>query len=279
MRRATIAFAFAIIATVTALVPGAASCASLPFGAREQQAAEPPLAVEVRVAGLRNDERDGLKESLCKIGGVVGCEMKQAQGEAVYTLQYRGSLHGLQNEIARIPHPGLRAEEVKATLRFSGFDNKPPTLAVLSPKDGTVSSPDVEVIVEAPDKDTARVEVGGKAATRQRQGIYAARVTIGEGANTIPIRAVDEAGNEATASLSLTVDTTPPDVTATVKVVVEGSVERGSAVFVDGQPVSVDLLGNWRIELVVKRGQKTVEIVAIDANGNKKTEQRSIGID
>lgn len=279
MRR--IALAFVTLTAMGIFVVTHAACASLPTfgGASTGESTDPPLAVDVRVAGLRNDEQDALKESLCKIGGVSGCEVKRESREAVYTLQYKGSLHALQDEIARIPHPGLRAEEVKATLRFSGFDNKPPTLTVLSPKDGTVSSPDIEVVVEAPDKDVARVEVAGKPATRQRQGIYAARITLGEGANTVPIRAVDEGGNEGTASLSLTVDTTPPDMTATVKVVVEGSVERGSAVFVDGQPVNVDLLGNWRIELIVKRGQKTVEIVAIDANGNKKTEQRSIGID
>jgi len=48
---------------------------------------------------------------------------------------------------------------------------------------------------------------------------------------------------------------------------------------VDGQPVPVNVLGGWRVELVVKRGQRSVEIVAIDANGNKKTEQRAIGVE
>ena len=134
-------------------------------------------------------------------------------------------------------------------------------------------------MVEVPDKDVERVEVSGKQASRQRPGIYGTKLTLAEGANTVNISAVDEAGNEATASVAVTVDTTPPNLSATIKVVVEGKVERGSAVFVDGQPVAVDLLGGWRIELVVKKGQRTVEIVAIDANGNKKTEQRSIGVD
>lgn len=256
-----------------------AGCANLPTFQSPTQPTEPPLAVEVRVGGLRTDEQESLKASLCGIGGVVGCEMTKESREAVYSLQYQGSLHALRSEIGRIEHPGLKVEEVKATLRFSGFDNQPPTLTVLSPKAGTVLSPDVEVVVEAPEKDVARVEIGGRSASRQRPGIYAARLTLQEGPNTIQMSAVDEAGNEATATVAVTVDTTPPDVTATVKVVVEGKVERGSAVFVDGQAVSVDLLGGWRIELVVKKGQRTVEIVAIDENGNKKTEQRSIGIE
>lgn len=256
-----------------------AACASMPSFSSAAASNEPPLEVEVRVGGLRADEQATLKESLCTIGGVLGCEMKKESREVVYALQYRGSLHALQTEIARIPHPGLKTDEVKATLRFSGFDNQPPTLTVLSPKEGTVLEPTVEVVVECPDQDVARVAIGGKSAARQRPGIYAAKLTLQEGANTVQMSAVDEAGNEATATLALTLDTTPPDMTATVKVVVEGKVERGSAVYVDGQPVPVDMLGGWRVELVVKRGQRTIEIVAIDGNGNKKTEQRAIGVE
>ncbi|MDP2340999.1 MAG: hypothetical protein Q8O67_08580 [Deltaproteobacteria bacterium] len=253
-------------------------CAGFPL-AGAGQPAEPPLAVDVRVGGLRADEQDALKTSLCAISGVVGCEMKKEAKEVLFTLQYRGSLHALQSDIGRIPHPGLKVEEVKASLRFRGFDNQPPALTVLSPKDGTVTAPDVEVIIEARDADVARVEIGGRTAVKQRPGIFAARLSLAEGPNTVPVSVVDEAGNETTATLALTLDTTPPDMTATVKVVVEGKVERGSAVFVDGQPVSVDLLGGWRVELIVKKGQRTVEIVAIDTNGNKKTEQRSIGVE
>ncbi len=270
------------IALVLAMALVGAACANLPSLPAFQgaaQPAEPPLAVEVLVGGLRGDEQEALKETLCGIRGVVGCEMKKQPREVVYSLQYQGSLHALRSEIGRIAHPGLKVEEVKATLRFTGFDNQPPSLAVLSPKEGTVLSPEVEVVVEAPDQDVARVEIGGKRAARQRPGIYAARLTLAEGDNVVEVSAVDEAGNEGSARLALTVDTTPPDVTATVKVVVEGRVERGSAVFVDGQQVAIDLLGGWRVELIVKRGQRTVEIVAIDANGNKKTEQRSIGVE
>jgi hypothetical protein len=38
------------------------------------------------------------------------------------------------------------------------------------------------------------------------------------------------------------------------------------------------MFGNWRIELAVEKGQKSVEVVAIDEAGNKKTEQKSIGL-
>ncbi len=140
-------------------------------------------------------------------------------------------------------------------------------------------TPEVQVAVEAPDKDVARVEVGGRPASLQRPGLYAARLTLAEGNNVVTVTATDDAGNQASADVNVVLDTRPPDMTASVKVVVEGQVERGSTVFVDGQAVPVSLLGTWRIELVVKKGQRTVEIVAIDENGNKRVEQRPIGIE
>lgn len=41
----------------------------------------------------------------------------------------------------------------------------------------------------------------------------------------------------------------------------------------------VSLLGAWRVALVVNKGQRTVEIVAIDENGDQRVEQRRIGIE
>lgn len=242
--------------------------------------AEPPMAVEIKVHGLRKDEQAQLAKTLCSLPGVTGCEQKGSGGETTYSLQYAGSLSALKNRIEAIDHPGLEAEEVKATLKFRGFDNEPPTITLLSPKgDAVLTETNAEIVVEVPQPDVESVRVGDRSMSRTRTGIYQLKLQLVEGENALEVRAVDEGGNAATLPLRLVVDTTPPDVQATVKVVVEGKVERGSAVFVDGQPVNVDLLGNWRAELVIKRGQRTVEIVAIDEHGNKKTEQRSIAVD
>jgi hypothetical protein len=240
---------------------------------------EPPINAEVAVTSLRPDEQEQLEASLCKLPAVSDCHRKSSGREVVYAFNYAGSLNALQREIRGIPSPGLEVEEVKAELRFRGFDNQPPTITVLSPKEGAlVTETKVEVVVEAPDKDTASVKIGGKSATKQRPGIYSTKLDLAEGDNKIDIVATDEGGNEADVTLNINVDTTPPDLEATVKVVVEGKVERGSTVFVDGVQVPVDLLGNWRIEIPVKKGQKSVEVVAIDQNGNKTTETRALGL-
>lgn len=241
---------------------------------------DPPMKTEVAVSGLRADEQDALQETLCGLQGVSRCERQRRGGDVVYTFDYAGSLADLQRRISGIRSPGLKQQEVKASLRFEGFDNTPPTITVLSPKqDRVLVDPKVEVVVEVPEKDVESVTIADKRARADRGGIYAARLELAEGENEVVVVATDEAGNEATARLRLNVDTTPPDVDATVKVVVEGKVERGSKVYVDGVEVPVDVFGGWRIEIPVKRGQKSVEVVAIDRNGNKTVENRSIGLE
>jgi hypothetical protein len=263
--------------SMTLLVLGVACATSSSQGPFKP---EPPMRAEVTVTSLRAEEQEDLERAICSIPGVSECRKRGGGREVLFTLTYNGSLGALRDRIDAIEHPGLEVEEVKASLRFRGFDNKPPTLTVLSPKDGaTLVDPNVEVVVEATDKDTASVKVADKNAPRQRPGIYVARLKLEEGEHALPVTATDEAGNEAKVTLRITVDSTPPDLEATVKVVVEGKTERGSTVFVDGVPVPVDVFGGWRVEIPVRKGQRNIEIVAIDKNGNKTTETRSIGID
>jgi hypothetical protein len=257
-----------------------ASCATSGAGRTANASPDPPLRTEVAVTGLRADEQDALEKQVCALSGVSRCERQKRGREVVFAFDYAGSLTDLQRRIKAIPSPGLEAEEVKASLRFRGFDNKAPTITVIAPKtDRVLVETKVEVVVEVPDKDVESVQIGDARARAERGGIYTAKIELKEGDNDVVVVAVDEAGNEAEARLKLTVDTTPPEVDATVKVVVEGKVERGSTVFVDGVQVPVDVFGGWRIELPVKRGQKSVEVVAIDKNGNKTTETRSIGLE
>lgn len=265
---------------VLALLLVLCSACATTGGGGSAPAAEPPMRTEVAVTGLRADEQDALQKELCAFPGVSRCERRKSGRDVVYAFDYAGSLGELRRRLDGIPSPGLEAEEVKASLRFRGFDNKPPTITVIAPKtDRVLVDTRVEVVVEVRDKDVESVDVAGTRARREAGGIYSAKIELKEGENDVVVTASDEAGNDATAKLRLVVDTTPPDVDATVKVVVEGKVERGSTVFVDGVQVPVDVFGGWRVELPVKRGQKSVEVVAIDKNGNKTVETRSIGLE
>lgn len=137
---------------------------------------------------------------------------------------------------------------------------------------------DVTFVLEVKDNDVAEVTVNGIAAKEQKPGFYHANVELAEGEQKIELYAKDEAGNETKETITINVDTTPPEIVATVKVVVEGKTEAGSEVYVDGTKADVNMFGAWRVEVPVKQGQKAVEVIAIDKAGNKTVELKPIGI-
>lgn len=237
----------------------------------------PPLEADIRVEGLRPDEREILDDELCNIPGVLECRATRKGDPAEWRLRYQGSLPSLNSQLARIEQPGLKPLQQEVKLTFQGFDNVPPEITILSPTSGgTVTETKVEVVAEVPDRDVDEVRIGGQRAQKSQGTLYKRDVTLAEGPNKVVVEAVDKDGNRADASVQITVDTTPPDVNATIKVVIEGQAEPGSAVFIDGKQVSTGLTGHWRVELAVRKGKRKVEIVAIDKHGNKTVEERML---
>jgi len=250
----------------------ALGCATLGSGGGDT----PPIDATIRVEGLRVDEREVLDEELCSMPNVVACRATRKGDPAEWEVRYQGRLSSLQQSLARIEQPGLQPVEQEVKLTFQGFDNVAPEIIILSPTSDTLTETKVEVVAEVPDRDVAEVRIDGKKARRSQGSLFKREVSLDEGPNEIVVEARDHDGNEASASVNVNVDTTPPDVDAVIKVVVEGHAEPGSAIFVDGRQVSTDLMGNWRVELQLRKGKRRVEIVAIDKHGNKTTEDRAL---
>lgn len=247
-------------------------CATLGAGGADT----PPLEADIRVEGLRADERGVLDEELCALANVLECRATRKGDPAEWHVRYKGTLASLQQGLSRIEQPGLQPLEQEVKLTFQGFDNVAPEIIILSPTGGTLTETKVEVVVEVPDRDVAEVRIDGKKARKFQGSLYKRDVSLAEGTSEIGVDARDHDGNEASATVSVNVDTTPPDVDAVVKVVIEGHAEPGSAIFVDGKQVSTDLMGNWRVELQLRKGKRRVEIVAVDKHGNKSVEDRAL---
>lgn len=272
------------IATVLLLTLALPSCATLGSNKTTTQKKEPDegsevIQVEVTVSDLKKEDRDTLETKISEIDGVKNLRVDPLGQNLVYIFDYAGDFERLRRRLESIDYPGLRREKIIAQLNYEGYDNRAPKIDVISPNtDEVITETEIEFVVEVQDSDTAEVTVHGQKAREKKPNIYHAMVEVPEGEQDVEIVARDEAENESRKTVSLTVDTTPPEVEATVKVVVEGKVEPGSTVYVDGKEAEVNMFGNWRIELAVKRGQKNVEVVAIDKAGNKKTEQKPIGL-
>ena len=118
----------------------------------------------------------------------------------------------------------------------------------------------------------------------------------GDGPLTVTAVATDAAGNTATATHELTVDTVPPAVAITTieggddlinaaeaagGVTVSGTAEIGSTLTVNGVPVTVDASGDWTTSVAPPAvdGPLTVTAVATDAAGNTATATHALTVD
>jgi hypothetical protein len=270
-----------VLLRTAAPVLTAALCAACATTAPKQQP-PPNLAtteIEITVRDLDQDMAAQLQVEMQKIPELRTAVLK-SHGErtAVFAVHYPGDIGGVPKTLARIPHPGLKYASAVHRYEYGAFDNEPPTIAFLFPQDKQVlNAREQFVTVEVPDKDVAQVTIWGKPAPRYKGNIFRLKVELPEGPQEIVAVARDRAGNETSAKVACMVDTTAPALEAQVKLVVEGAVEPGSSVLIDGQEVAVDGRGAYRAEVPVRKGQRKVEIVAIDASGNKTTQVKTIG--
>jgi len=103
--------------------------------------------------------------------------------------------------------------------------------------------------------------------------------------NNLSVWAEDAAGNRNCATVRVVLDTVPPfiiveaadgAVTSEEVYVLNGRVEAGSALSVNGLPAEVSADGRFRFELAVHVGNNTVQFVARDSAGNTASLERTL---
>src|SRR5206468_1681037 len=123
-------------------------------------------------------------------------------------------------------------------------DSTAPAISLLRSSAGLLTSKDLTV-VSGVVSEASSLTVAGTAVMVHADGSFEAPVSLVEGSNSIAIVATDSAGNQGSASLTVTRDTTPPTLTmdalpsevSSATVTVTGSVENSvSFVTVNGQP-------------------------------------------
>lgn len=235
--------------------------------------------IELTVKDVDADMVQELQAAFAKTDDLRSAQLKSHAGKvAVFTVMYPGDVGDLPKTLATIPAPGLKFVSRKHQFEYAAFDNQPPTVTFLHPHMEQVLIAKAQfVTVEVPDKDVAQVTIGGKPAPLYKGGVYRLKLDLNEGKQEILATAKDRAGNEASARVTVTVDTTAPALQAQIKLLVEGQVEPGSAVLIDGIEVSVDSSGHYRAEIPVRKGRNKVEIVAIDQSGNKSLTTKVLG--
>jgi hypothetical protein len=235
--------------------------------------------LELTIKDVEAEQLTELQAQFAKVERLRSAQLKSHNGKtAVFTVMFPGDVSDLPKVLASVPQPGLKFVSSKHQFEYGAFDNVPPTITFLHPQpEQTVNAKTQFITVEVPDKDVAQVTIGGKAAPLYKGSVYRLNLDLNEGKQEIIAVAKDKAGNESSARVTVVVDTTAPALQAQLKLVVEGQVESGSSVLIDGLEVSVDGSGRYRAEVPVRKGQRKVEIVAIDKSGNKSITTKTIG--
>ncbi|MFY9822528.1 MAG: DNRLRE domain-containing protein, partial [Thermoanaerobaculia bacterium] len=161
-------------------------------------------------------------------------------------------------------------------------DTTPPTVAITSPAAGSLFNT-VAVTVSgtvADDGGVAGVRVNNVDATLSG-GQFQSVLFLNEGTNQILIVATDTAGNQATVTSTVRLDTRAPDLVLDSplpgQLVNSGSVRAAgratdangiASVTVNGAPVSLDSAGNFATQVPVGEGPATVAVRALDRAGN-----------
>lgn len=173
-------------------------------------------------------------------------------------------------------------------------DSTAPTIALTSPTTGQMVSNATFTVTGTVSDDRSGVSgvtVNGGAATVSG-GTFSRTITLSEGANIITAVASDAAGNTATATGSVLLDTIPPSLTVAYpagslitnqpQITVTGTSSDGgsglASVTVNGTAVTVSG-GAYSRTLTLAEGQNTITVIATDRVGHTTTLTRSVLLD
>lgn len=162
-------------------------------------------------------------------------------------------------------------------------DTVPPRIAILSPKDHTMTNKKMITVSGTVDDPTAIVRVNNTPVQVSKGAFTVSGVNLAEGNNTITATAVDRAGNQAqAASIIVMLKTMPPAppklgelpfVTRENVIMVTGTAEPGSQIelFMNSASkgtVKTDEKGSFAFKVSLAEGNNAFSAIATDAVGN-----------
>ena len=177
------------------------------------------------------------------------------------------------------------ANSRSATISIT-MDSTPPSLSVTGPTAGAwINTNVVRVTGTASDTGSSLAQISVDGVVLIPTSPWTANLAMLDGAHTITVTATDRAGNTATSTVTITVDTVPPplslsspttDLTTAGTATVAGTTEAGAQVAVNGVPVSVSGSGTFSTSVTLTEGANGISVTATDAAGNVATIARSV---
>ena len=166
------------------------------------------------------------------------------------------------------------------------FDIQPPLLDVRSPRNGDYTNQDPLSVIGSSEPNAVIMVNGVRA--QLLNSSFESLVGMSEGANTVTVTALDQAGNMATMVLTVYLDTAAPGLTIfsprdglwtnQSKVLISGATEQGALVTINGQNTNVvSTIFSGSVALL--EGANRIELVAKDPAGNSQRLSRTVFLD
>jgi len=149
------------------------------------------------------------------------------------------------------------------------IDKTSPTITIISPDDGLITNQNVTLSYSFSDNVSSveNITVSGDESPYTEEGNY-----------SIIITATDQAGNNASQTITFTIDKTPPMISVVSpadgaktdknKITVSGKTEQDAAVQINWVNVSVSPDGSFSREVILHNGYNLITITATDLAGN-----------
>lgn len=228
---------------------------------------EIPNATNVRVLRLAGHTEPG---ATIRVGNLVA--KPDALGAFVIDFPLTEGMNGLDLLVTD------RVGNTNQTALSVLLDTIAPTLTITSPEEGTITD-NGAVFVSGRTDAGARVTINGEAVA-VAQASFTRQLQLGDGTHDIVVRAVDEAGNEAFRTVTVTVDLTPP--TLTIETPAGGRADTAEStfyitghtdpeidvVFINGERRD-SLPGEFAIDVSLTEGSNEYTIAVVDRAGNR----------
>jgi hypothetical protein len=135
-------------------------------------------------------------------------------------------------------------------------------------------------------QEGSTLTINGKPITL-KQGLIDELVALPEGASTITVEALDPAGNLNTVTRTVVVDTVPPVLTldpapATTRddvVLITGTAEGASRLWLDGEPVDLGEGGAFAVNVTLTEGTNVLRFTARDPVGHETLASSTVELD
>ena len=172
----------------------------------------------------------------------------------------------------------VNAADLTGSASFTSWsfdvDTVTPIIVITAPEGPITNVRDV--VIEGLADPTATLTVNGTVTFVSFFGKFTTTVTLREGDNAIDVVSTDDAGNVATVTVGIELDTVAPSITLisppssveVASVTIAGSTEAGASVYVNGVKVGVDATGAFSTTVALTSGSNTITAIAMDAAGN-----------